>query len=58
MPGRATELILSKVRNLKDGIRNIYIFYGRLMFLTAYAKSKALTNYAFYVARFLPLYIG
>jgi Orsellinic acid/F9775 biosynthesis cluster protein D len=43
-PPRGTEMMSIKFMNTRDGIRNFFVFLGRVMMVTSYHKSQGITG--------------
>lgn len=53
-PARVTELVHMRVFNSLSSYRSVYLYFGSVMFLTAYSKTDSMTQRNRMIARFLP----
>jgi len=57
-PGRGTEITTLRYANAMQTIRNIFVKEGRVMIVTEYHKSMAVTDQVKVIPRFLPERVG
>ena len=54
MPRRASEVASIKYQNIRQVMRNVFIYNYHMAIITEYQKARSQTNHAFYVIRILP----
>ena len=57
-PGRGTEITTLRYANVMQSMRNIFVKEGRVMIVTEYHKSMAVTDQVKMIPRFLPERVG
>jgi len=57
-PGRRTEITTLRYENAMQSMRNIFVKEGRVMIVTEYHKSMAVTDQVKVIPRFLPERVG
>lgn len=58
LPSRGTKIAVIKWCNTRQILRNIFVYYGRLIIVFEYHKTRAMTNNSFYVVRVLPAIVS